>query len=178
MFAPSLTLLLCLMAPLIALLPLNKGSIMRGYALASAPLFLAAALAAGGLYNTSVLTLDTGSVSEATLPALVPFAGGALLVLSALVLRLQMARDALFYPRLARALCAPLSLAAASAVPLVYASVYLLGVVKWEFAATPVKALGIAGLIGGAVSALALLAFLGQLVLSIVHALRGKMSAP
>lgn len=178
MFTPSLTLWLCLLAPIIALLLMRKDNILLGYTLAAAPLLLAAALAAGGRYNTSVLTLDTGALSEAVLPAFVPFAGGALLLICALVLWLQAARDALFYPRLARALCAPLSLAAASAVPLAYASVYLLGVVKWEFAALPIKALGIAGLLAGAVSALALLTFLGQLVLSIIHALRGKMSSP
>lgn len=175
MFTPSLTLILCLTAPLIALLPPWGGKLWQGYTLAALPLFIAATLAAVGLYNTSVLSLDTGAISETVLPAFVPLAGGALLLVCALILRLQAARDALFYPRLAGWLCAPLSLAAASAVPLAYASVYLLGVIKWEFAATPVKALGIAGLIGSLLFALALLAFLGQLILSITRALRGQM---
>ena len=174
MFYPSLTFLVCLAAPLVALLPPRKGDIWRAYTLTSVPLFIAATLSTDPDRNTAVLQLSPGQVSELQLPVYVPVAVGTLLMVCAAVLWLQARKDALPYPRLARWLALPLSLAAASAVPSGYAVAFL-AVVKWAFAPVAIKAMAIAGAAGLGLAALALVAFLGQLAVGVARAaLRAK----
>lgn len=174
MLTPSLALLLSFAAPLAALLPDRNAGLWRPYLRAALPLFAAAFLSASPRTGTNTLRLATGQVSELMLPAYVPFAGAALLLLAAFLLWLQARKAARQAPRAARWLAAPLSLAPAAAVPLAFAAPYLFGFFKWEFAPPVIKAMGVIGLSGLALCALAALALAAQLILGFARPKRDE----
>ncbi len=179
MFTPSLTLVLCMLAPAVALWQtLRKTAPHMPYVYATAPLAIAAIVASVDSLPVWVgRNVLNGSI-QVDLSYQPPLAQSLLLLLCAALLWLQRRKNLLFYPAFTRALAAPMSLAAAAMVPLAFASPYLFGIFKWEFASPAVKTAGVIGIACMALATLALLAFITQLVASLLKALRGQRSTP
>ncbi len=188
MFTPSLTLVLCILAPAVALWQtLRKPAPHMPYLVATVPLMLAAAL--GVIAELEVLGWDIPEwicanflIGQSTLffwlSYHVPLATSVMLISCATLVWLQHRKSLLFYPTFTRSLAAPISLAAAAVVPLFFATPYLFGIIKWQFASPLVKTSGIVGVFCLSLAALALLALIAQLLFSLLKAFRGHRSAP